>query len=145
MYICSVLLYRCYLSVYSPFLVIVDAHSVACLMPVCREVGLKAMCLVSSHSNGVSLYKSREQQTIKCTKMCLVSNRPDTSSSTLGIIIQSHLPQPLFHLGSVRTTCYHTNDLAQTVCRVRCALIHKRSVSRGTGSTFDVSQHKRRV
>lgn len=39
-------------------------------------------------------------------KMCLVSHRPATSSSTLGIVIitQSHRSQLSFHLGSVRST-----------------------------------------
>lgn len=85
----------------------------------------KAMCLVRSHTNGVSLYKSREQTDNQMYKMCLVSNRPATSSSTLGIIIQSHWSQLLFHLGSVRSTCSDTTQLAQRVRRVRCALIQK--------------------
>lgn len=88
MYICSVLLYRCYLSVYSPFLLIVDVHSVVCLMPVCGEVGLKPCASCVSHTNGVSLFtNTREQRTIKCTKRALWVNRPAalSSSSTLGI------------------------------------------------------------
>lgn len=49
MRICSVLLYRCYLNVYSQFLLIVDVHSVVCFVPVCGEVGRKpcASCILT--------------------------------------------------------------------------------------------------
>lgn len=64
----------------------------------------KAMCLVFPHTNGVSLYESRERQTIKRTNMCLVwvTDLAAPLSSTLGIITQSHWSQLLFHSGSVR-------------------------------------------
>lgn len=112
------------------------------------------MCLVRSHTNGVSLYKSREQTDNQMYKMCLVSNRPATSSSTLGIITQSHWSQLLFHLGSVRSTYSDTTKWAHIVQRVHCAFKKKttqnissipRISSRGTGSTFYISQHERRV
>lgn len=89
MYICPVLLYRCYLSVYSPFLLIVEVHSVARLMPVCGEVGLKpcASCVLTR--NGVSLYKSCEKQTIKCTKRALwVTDLPHLHHRHLAYILK---------------------------------------------------------
>lgn len=63
-----------------------------------------------SHTHGVSLFnESREQQTIKCTKCALWTADPATlsppSSTTLGIITQSHWSQLSFHSGPVRSTC----------------------------------------
>lgn len=85
-------------------------------------------------------------------KMCLVSNRPAASSSslTLGIITQSHWSQLLFHSGSVRSAYSDTTELAQTVQQCSLCLDTKKIrfphiSSRGTGSTFDISQHERRV
>lgn len=61
----------CYLSVYSPF----SSHcwcAFSCVLDASVWRGwTKAMCLVRSHTHGVSLYESREQQTIKCTKCAL--------------------------------------------------------------------------
>lgn len=131
MNICPVLLYRCFLSVYSPFLLIAEVHSVASFEACVWRGWTKAMCLVL-HTNGVSLYKSRERQTIKRTNMCLVSKRPAAPlSSTLGIITQSHWSQLSFHLGSVRSTNKQN----------KLGLISHIS-SRGTGSTFDIAQHE---
>lgn len=64
-------------------------------------------------------------------KMCLVSNRPATSSSsstTLGIIPQSHWSQLLFHSGSVRSTCSDTTELAQTVQQCSLCLDTKKII-----------------
>lgn len=103
MYICPVLLYRCYLSVYSPFLLIVEVHWVACLMPVCGEVGLKpcASCVLTRML--WVFYKSRGEKKKTDNQMyktCLVSNRPATSSSyTLGIITPKSLVTALVSLG----------------------------------------------
>lgn len=87
----------------------------------------KAMCLVRSHTNGVSLLQIMWTIDNQMYKMCLVSNRPATSSLTLGIITQSHWSGLLFHLGSVRSTHSDTIELAQAVQRVRCALIDKKT------------------
>lgn len=148
MYICSVLLYRCYLSVYSPFLLIVDAHSVVCFDACVWGGWTKAMCLVPalSHEMVWVFYKSREhtkkiKRTIKMYKMCLVSNRPATSSSTLGIIIpQSHWSvTALVSLG----LWYNRVGTSSTACSF--VPFDTKKNSRGTGSTFDISQHERRV
>lgn len=68
MYICSMLLYRSYLSVYSPSLLIVDLHSVVCLTPLCAgRLDESHVPRAFSHKNCVSLYKSWQLQTIKRT------------------------------------------------------------------------------
>lgn len=151
MYICSVLLYRCYLSVYSPFFFsFADAHSVVCLMPVCGEVGLKpcASCAFLTQT-GVSLLQITWTTDNQMYKMCLVSNRPATSSSsTLGMITQKSLVTALVSLGlRERTTCSDTIEFGtnSTACSLCLDTKKKKSVSRGTGSTFDISQHERRV
>lgn len=129
MYICLVLLYRCYLSVYSLFLLSLDVHPVKCLMPVCGEVGLKpcASCVLTQSCEYLRITWTTDNQMYK---MCLVSNRPTTSSSssTLGTITQSHWSQLLFHLGSVRSICSDTVELAQTIERVHCALIQNKNL-----------------
>lgn len=138
MYICSVLLYKCYLSVYSPFLLIVEVHSVARLVPVCGEVGLKpcASC-VFSHTNAVSLYKSRGKQTIKCTNMCLVSNRPAASSftDTWHDYTQKSLVTAIVSLGLCEIKKHKRSKRIRLISHIS---------SRGTGSTIDISQHERR-
>lgn len=85
--------------------------------PVCGEVGLKpcASCFLTQLCDSLQITWTTDNQ---MHKTCLVSNRPATSSSTLGIITQSHWPQLLFHLGSVRATYSDTPELAQTLQRV---------------------------
>ena len=132
MYICSVLLYRCYLSVYSPFLLIVDAHSVVCFDACVWGGWTKAMCLVpalshESFTNHVNTHihthihtKTKNGQS-KMYKMCLVSNRPATSSSTLGIIIPKVTGQ------SQLSCSLGLWQSAQAVRRVRCAFWYKKN------------------
>lgn len=92
---------------------------------VCGEVGLKpcASCVLTQLCEYLQITWITDNQMYK---MCLVSNRPATSSSsssTLGTITQSHWSQLLFHLGSVRSIYSDTIESAQTVERIRCALI----------------------
>lgn len=84
---------------------------------MCREVGLKPCASCES----LQITWTTDNQTYI---MCLVSNRPATSSSTLGIITQSRWSQLSFQLGSVRSTYSDTIELAQTV--QRCALKQKK-------------------
>lgn len=86
---------------------------------MCREVGLKPCASCES----LQITWTTDNQTYI---MCLVSNRPATSSSTLGIITQSRWSQLSFQLGSVRSTYSDTIELAQTV--QRCALKQKKPV-----------------
>lgn len=135
MYICPVLLYRCYLSVYSPFLLIVEVHWVACLMPVCGEVGLKpcASCVLTRML--WVFYKSRGEKKKTDNQMyktCLVSNRPATSSSyTLGIITPKSLVTALVSLGLCEINTHkHTHkkknlfDFSHQLTRHRLNLWH---------------------
>lgn len=108
----------------------------------------KAMCLVRSHTNGVSLYKSREQQTIKCTKCALwVTDLP-------------HLHQHLAWLPKVtghssrftRALWDQHNEVGTKHYSVFVVPLRKQNIrsiprisSRGTGSAFYISQHERRV
>lgn len=139
MYICPVLLYKCYLSVYSPFLLIVEVHSVACFDACVWGGWTKAMCLVRPHTSGASLYKSCENQTIKCTKCALwVTDLPHLHHRHLAYLSKSLVTAP------VSLGLCEINFQKNKIKNKKISLTSHNSL-RGTGSTFDISQHERRV
>lgn len=125
MYICSVLLYRCYLSVYSPFLLIVDVHSVSCVFDacVCGEVGLKpcASCVLTRMSVSLLQITWTTRQSNVQKRALWVTDLPHHHQQ-LGIITQSHWSQLSFHSGSVRSTrlWYKRVGTSSTACSLLC-------------------------
>lgn len=110
-------------------------------MPVCGRFGLKPCASRDlTHEWRESLFlkqitpKNNRQSNV--TKMCLVRNRPATSlsplSSTLGI--NTHNP-PL-------SVCFTSEIQNSGTSSTTCALNENKVNSRGTGSTFGISQHK---
>ena len=145
-------MYRCYLSVYSPFFFSLPMRIQLCVWCPCVWGGwTKAMCLVCvlTRTGVWVFYKSREQQTIKCTKCALwVTDLPHHHHQQHSARLPKKSPvAALVSLGlRERTTRSDATELAQTVRRVSLCLDTKKykiSVSRGTGSTFDISQHER--
>lgn len=149
MYICSVLLYRCYLSVYSPF----SSHcwrAFGCVFDacVCGEVGLKAMCLVRILTRTVWVLTNHNRQSN-------VQNVPCESQTCHIIIDTRHNNYPKVAVLVSPGLC-EINELScsrvGTNSSVGASIQKKRTISRiphirsrGTGSTFDISQHERRV
>lgn len=111
----------------------------SCAFDACVRGGwTKAMCLVRPHTERCESLQIMRKTDNQMYKTCLVSNRPAASPpSTLGIYSQSHWSQLLFHLGSVRSTSVKRK-------KKKISLTSHNSL-RGTGSTFDISQHERRV
>lgn len=129
MYIRSVLLYKCSLSVYSPFLLVGEVHSPARLVPVrVGGVGLKpcASCVLTRM---VWVFcKSRGNQTIKCTKCALWVNRPDASSLTLGINDPKSLVTAIVSLGLCEINFFFKKgkwNSKQTHIRIRFNFSHR--------------------
>lgn len=153
MYICSVLLYRCYLSVYSRFLLIVDVHSVVWWMPACGEVGLKpcASCrLALKRARVFTNHNVNDGQSNVQKRALWVTDLPPQQrqhhhhQQTLGIILsQSHWSRLLFHLGSVRSNSRYEFSRRRNRTSKLSRMFDSHISSRGTGSTFDISQHER--
>lgn len=149
MYICSVLLYRCSLSVYSPF----SSHcwcAFGCVFDacVCGEVGLKAMCLVRILTRTVWVLTNHNRQSN-------VQNVPCESQTCHIIIDTRHNNYPkvavLVSLGLCEINAISCSRVG-TNSSVGASIQKKRTISRiprirsrGTGSTFDISQHEPRV
>lgn len=112
---------------------------VGCLMPLCGEVGLKpcASCVLTRtvwvFTNHVE--EKKKKQTIKCTKCALwVTDLP-----------HHHHPQHLAWLPKVtgHSSCFTWALWDQHTKKKICLISH--ISSRGTGSTFDISQHQRQI
>lgn len=110
--------------------------ALGCVFDACVWGGwTKAMCLVRSHTNAVSLLQitwRKKKTDNQMYKTCLVSNRPATSSSyTLGIITPKSLVTALVSLGLCEINTHkHTHkkknlfDFSHQLTRHRLNLWH---------------------
>lgn len=112
----------------------------SCVFDACVWGGwTKAMCLVRPHTSGASLYKSCENQTIKCTKCALwVTDLPHLHHRHLAYLSKSLVTAP------VSLGLCEINFQKNKIKNKKISLTSHNSL-RGTGSTFDISQHERRV
>lgn len=101
----------------------------------------KAMCLVRSHTNGVSLLQITWTIDNQMYKMCLVSNRPATSSSTLGIITPTSLVRALFSLGLCEINALWYNRVGTD--RTACSLcLDRRKKKNQFDSSHQLTRHR---
>lgn len=108
---------------------------------VCREVGLKPCASCIPHTNAVwGLFTNRIKKIItdnQMYKMCLVSKQ----TCRIIIILNTwHNPPSV----TGHSSCISSGSVRSTRKKYENRLISHIS-SRGTGSTFDISQHRWRI
>lgn len=122
----------------------------SCVFDACVWGGwTKAMCLVRPHTSGASLYKSCENQTIKCTKCALwVTDLPHLHHRHLAYLSKSLVTAPV-SLGlceinfqkNKRKNEKNQFDFSQQLARHRLNLWHLSARTASfTMQTFSISE-----